>query len=136
MDHPKPASKKNCKAKVNDDTQITNLKEKFIMATFILLTRISSISIPTPRASEDLKRKVMDRVRAECPRAEWIQKFAVIGPYDYLDIFWAPDMDTAFKVATIIRSYGNAQAEIWPATEWEQFKEMVTNLTSSEGKDL
>jgi hypothetical protein len=37
-------------------------------------------------------------------------------------------MDTAFKVATIIRSYGNAQAEIWPATEWEQFKEMVTNL--------
>jgi hypothetical protein len=82
---------------VNDDTQITNLKEKFKMATFILLTRISSISIPTPRALEDLKRKVMDHVRTECPRAEWIHKFAVIGPYDYLDIFWAPDLDTALK---------------------------------------
>ncbi|MGD8262219.1 MAG: GYD domain-containing protein [Desulfobacterales bacterium] len=88
------------------------------MATFILLTRTSSISIPTPRASEDLERKAMGRVRTECPRVEWMYKFAVIGPYDYLDIiFWAPDMDTAYKVSTIIPSYGNAQVEIWPATE-------------------
>jgi uncharacterized protein with GYD domain len=101
------------------------------MATFILLTRISSISIPTPKALEDLKRKAMDRVHTECPRVEWIHQFAMIGPYHYLDIFWAPDMDTAFKVATIIRSYGNAQAEIWPATEWEQFKEMVTELSKN-----
>jgi hypothetical protein len=29
------------------------------------------------------------------------------------------------KVATIIRSFGHAKTEVWAATEWTKFKEMV-----------
>jgi len=95
------------------------------MALFILLTRISTESIRSPKSLEDLEKKVMERIRAECPNVEWVHNFAVLGPYDYLDVFRAPDNDTAFKVATIIRSFGHAKTEVWAATEWAKFKEMV-----------
>lgn len=95
------------------------------MALFILLTRISTESIRSPKSLEELEQKVMARLRSECPGVEWVHNFAVLGPYDYLDIFRAPDNDTAFKVATIIRSFGHAKTEVWAATEWAKFKEMV-----------
>jgi uncharacterized protein with GYD domain len=67
----------------------------------------------------------MKRIRSECADLKWIHNFAVLGPYDYLDIFQAPDNETAFKVAAIIRSFGHADTEIWAATEWAKFKEMI-----------
>ncbi len=95
------------------------------MPEFILLTRISSESIRSPKKLEQLEKDVMKRIRSECPELKWIHNFAVLGPYDYLDIFQAPDNETAFKVAAIIRSFGHADTEIWAATEWAKFKEMI-----------
>ena len=57
----------------------------------------------------------MDGIRSEFPTVEWIN-VAVLGPYKYLDTFQAPDIDTALKVATIVRSFGDAHIEVWAAT--------------------
>lgn len=32
------------------------------------------------------------------------------------------DIGTATKVATIIRTFGHAETEIWAGTEWRDFK--------------
>ncbi|MEE9613205.1 MAG: GYD domain-containing protein [Desulfatiglandales bacterium] len=98
------------------------------MPTFIMLTRLSPDSVRSPKSLEELERQVMERIRTECPQVEWVHDFAVLGPYDYLDIFRAPDTETAFKVATIIRTFGHAQTEVWTATEWAKFKDMVRHL--------
>ena len=58
----------------------------------------------------------------------WSCSYAILGPNDYLDVFRAKDVETASKVSTLIRTFGHAQTEIWTATEWDRFKEIVRAL--------
>jgi len=102
------------------------------MATFLMLTRLSPDAIRSPKSLEELERKAMERIRAECSGVKWLANYAILGPYDYLDIFQAPDMETAFKVATLIRTLGHAQTEVWSGIEWAKFKDMVRNLSGGE----
>ncbi len=98
------------------------------MQTFIMLTRLAHGALNSPANLEHLEKQVSERIFAECGDVEWVGNYAVLGPYDYLDIFRAPDVDTAAKVSTIIRTFGHAHTEIWAATEWERFKEMIRHL--------
>lgn len=98
------------------------------MLTFVMLTRLSPDAIRSPQTLEELERKAMERVRKECPDVEWVSNYAILGPYDYLDIFRAKDIETAAKVSTLIRTFGHAQTEIWTATEWSRFKGIVREL--------
>jgi uncharacterized protein with GYD domain len=101
------------------------------MLTFVMLTRLSPGAARSPQALEQLERKVMERIRRirnECPNVEWICSYAILGPCDYLDIFRANNLDTASKISTLIRTFGHARTEIWTATEWDRFKEIVRTL--------
>jgi uncharacterized protein with GYD domain len=95
------------------------------MAQYIVLTRVSPEAVKKPEGLLDLEQKVKDRVASECPQVKWTANYAVMGPYDYIDLFEAPDNETAMRVSTIIRSEGNASTELWPATEWSQFRDQV-----------
>lgn len=98
------------------------------MLTFIMLTRLSPEALTSPSNLEALEKKATEHIRKECTEVEWLHNFAVLGPCDYLDIFTAPDLETALRVATIIRTYGHATTEIWTATEWRSYKEIVRHL--------
>lgn len=102
------------------------------MATFIMLTRLAHGALKSPEGLEKLERQVTDRIRAECPEVEWSGSYATLGPYDYLDIFEAPDIDSATKVATIIRTFGHAHTETWAATSWQRFKEIAGDILPPE----
>ena len=96
------------------------------MATYVMLTRLSPDAITDPNAIKELGRRVIDKLNTECPEANWLSSYAILGPYDYLDLFEAPDNETATKVSVIVRSFGHAMTEIWPATPWERFLEVVS----------
>jgi uncharacterized protein with GYD domain len=98
------------------------------MTTFIMLTRLAHGSLSSPRTLEELEKAVMARIESECAGVKWIGNYTVLGPYDYLDIFEAPDLDTAAKVSTVVRTFGHAHTEIWPATSWARFKELIRNI--------
>lgn len=98
------------------------------MATYVMVTRVSPEIVRSPQTLEELEHKAMEKIRAHCPQVKWLQSYAILGPYDYLDIFEAPDNDTAAKVSTLIRAHGRAHSEIWVATEWQRFKEMLRTL--------
>ena len=95
------------------------------MATYAMLTRLSPDAIPNPSTIELLGQQVIDKLNADCPEAKWIASYAVLGPCDYLDLFEAPDNETAAKVSTLIRTDGRSHSEVWAATEWAKFKAMV-----------
>lgn len=103
------------------------------MATFIMLTRLSHQAIQSLASFEDLSRRVTERIRQDCPEVEWKQSFVVLGPADYLDIFSAPDIESAMKVATVIRTFGHATTEVWAATEWDRFVKLISPMSGSSG---
>jgi uncharacterized protein with GYD domain len=98
------------------------------MSKFILLTRMSPGVISSPESVEILERRVMEQVRTECRGVEWLSSYATIGPYDYVDVFGAPDIETATKVAFIVRMVADAHTEVWPATDWPRFVDIVHEL--------
>ncbi|MGF1613132.1 MAG: GYD domain-containing protein [Gammaproteobacteria bacterium] len=102
------------------------------MLTFVMVTRLASGALRSPRSLEDLENRVMARIRSECPNIEWLGNYAILGPWDYLDVFRAPDIDTATKVSTLIRTFGHAHTELWTATEWKHFKEIIRELPAGD----
>lgn len=98
------------------------------MLTFAMLTRLSPGALRSPQSLENLEKQVMERINSECPQVEWVHNFAILGGCDYLDIFTAPDLNTAMKVSTIIRTYGHAKTEVWAATDWKAYKDLIRHL--------
>ncbi len=100
------------------------------MATYVMLTRLSPEALSRPESVTYLNREVEDRVKQECSSVKWIINYAVLGPCDYLDIFEAPDTETATKVALLVRSFGQATTETWVATQWYMFVDLARGLES------
>jgi uncharacterized protein with GYD domain len=106
------------------------------MTTFVMLTRLHPGALESPASLEALEKDAMKRVDRECPGVKWIGNYAILGPWDYLDIFEAPDIETAAKLSALIRSFGHAHTEIWTATEWSRFKVLVRGLGAARGRKV
>lgn len=102
------------------------------MSMYVLLTRYTADSIVDPQDMKRLNDSVRKRLAEECPSVKWQSSYVLLGPYDTLDVFDAPDNETAAKVAVIIRSFGHATTEIWPATPWKNFDVVISGLRAGE----
>lgn len=91
------------------------------MPTYVMMTRLAPEAVSEPRYVEKLEKRVSEHIRKACPEVKWIGSYSVLGPYDYLDIFEAPNEESATKVALITRSYGQGTTETWIATPWERY---------------
>ena len=98
------------------------------MGTYVLLTKL------TPDVTKDIKdrerigRKWMDTVHRTCPEVKWSAHYALLGPYDFMDIFEAPNEEVAAKVSMITLSTGAFQAESWTAIPYSRFLELAKEI--------
>lgn len=101
------------------------------MQTFAVLTRLSAEALSQPAAVEKLEKEVAAKLAERCPRAKWLNSFAVLGPCDYLDIFEAPDAEVAAQAALVIRSFGHATTETWLLIPWRRYLELAQGTEAS-----
>ena len=99
------------------------------MTTHVLLTKLSPTSMRDLKHRENLGREWFATVKEKCPEVNWVAHYALMGPYDFMDIFEAPDAETAMKVAAITTSKGAVRAETWNALPYREFLGIAKELT-------
>lgn len=98
------------------------------MKTFVLMTKLS------PELSKQMKNRAMlgrawlDQIREKCPEVKFIGHYALLGPYDFLDIYEAPDEEIAAKVSMISSANGALSAESWSAIPYKRFLELTQEI--------
>ncbi|MBI5687403.1 MAG: GYD domain-containing protein [Verrucomicrobia bacterium] len=95
------------------------------MPTFIMLTKIAPSFTRELLTVEELGREIGVRVRAHCPSVKWTAHYAILGPYDFMDIFEAKDQAEASEVALITSTVGGATTETWGGLPYEKFVEVA-----------
>jgi uncharacterized protein with GYD domain len=90
------------------------------MPTYVLLSRLSPEAFREPSQLKALAEKVSKEIKSQCPEAEWKSSFSLLGRFDVLDVFEAPDEKTAERVSMIIRAYGHSSTETFVARPWKE----------------
>lgn len=76
-----------------------------------------------------LGRAWLEQVREKCPEVKFIDHYALLGNYDFIDIYEAPDEDTAAKVSMISLSSGAFQAESLIAIPYKRFLKLAEEIS-------
>ena len=83
---------------------------------------------------ETKEREWLQEVKNTCPEVHWIDHYALFGPYDFMDIYEAPNEETAAKVSMISMismismSLGAAKAESWVALPYHKFLQVAKDF--------
>lgn len=67
-------------------------------------------------------------MKEKCPEVNFLAHYALLGPYDFLDIYEAPNEEVAAKVSLISLKTGAAQAESWVAIPYKRFVELTEEI--------
>ena len=95
------------------------------MPIYILVTRFKN---PDLAKRKEQGRKWLEMVKKKVPSIKWIKHYAILGAYDFLDIFEAKDEIEAAKVSLLSRTAGAAFAESWTAIPYPEFLEIADEL--------
>jgi len=102
------------------------------MPTYVLVTKLAPEVMKDLKRREELGRQWLERVKENCPGVKFIAHYALLGHYDFLDIFEARDEEEATKVSLISLAHGALQAETWTAIPYRRFLEIVQGLKGTE----
>lgn len=99
------------------------------MPTFMLMTKLAPEALHDAGGRRATGKEWLNKVRASCPEVKFLAHYAILGPYDFMDLYEAPDVETAQKVSLISRSEGALSAESWQALPYENFLELMASVT-------
>lgn len=91
------------------------------MPSYVLLTKLPASLFQPGTDFREVARRVADGIKAQFPTVKWVSSYAVLGPYDLVDVFEAPDNETASRVALLIRRESGAETATMAAVPWDDF---------------
>ena len=98
------------------------------MPLFVLMTRLAPDSVQDASGRRAMGKEWLKRVKRVCPEVSFVAHYAILGPYDFMDIYDAPDVETAHRVSLISRSEGAVSAESWQALPYDRFLELLDEV--------
>ena len=99
-----------------------------VMATYVLLTKLSPDFSLQMQDRAELGRTWLDQVKNTCPEVRFIAHYALLGQFDFLDIYEAPDDRTAAKVSIISQANGAFQAQSLPAIPYREYLDLIGEI--------
>jgi len=67
-------------------------------------------------------------VKEKCPEVKFVAHYGLLGSFDFMDIYEAPDEETATKVSMISLAHGAMTAESWIAIPYKRIVELSKDL--------
>jgi uncharacterized protein with GYD domain len=98
------------------------------MQTYILLTKLSPELSTRMKDRANIGKTWIEQVRIKCPEVRFISHYALLGQYDFLDIYEAPDEETAAKVSMISQANGALHAQSLIAIPYKRFLELTEEI--------
>ena len=98
------------------------------MATYVLMTTLSPDVTRNMPNREEVGKQWKERISSKVPEGKGICHYALLGPYDFLDIYEAPNEEAAAKVSMISLSLGALRAESWTAIPYSRFLELTKQI--------
>jgi uncharacterized protein with GYD domain len=98
------------------------------MPTFILMTKLAPEAMKDARGRRAMGKEWIEQVHAVCSDVNFTAHYALLGPYDFMDIYEAPDTSTAQRVSLISRAEGAVSAESWPAEPYDSFLKILEEV--------
>jgi uncharacterized protein with GYD domain len=98
------------------------------MPTFVLLSKVSPGGTTQVRSVVEGDQKFETQLARQCPDVKRVASYALLGAYDFLHIFEAPDAKEAAKVALLANSFGAASTQTFTAIPFSEFREIVEGM--------
>jgi len=98
------------------------------MPTFVLLSKVSREGVRRIKNLAQMDREFDARLREHCPEVRRLASYALLGAYDFLHIFEAPDAKTAAQVALLANSFGVSTTQTLTAIPFDEFMELVEKI--------
>ena len=89
------------------------------MPTYLLMTTLTAQGVQTLKANPDRLREVNRDVEELGARV--LHQWAVLGPFDFINVVEAPDTATITKVSVALGARGSSKIQSWEALEIEDF---------------
>ncbi|MBI2081904.1 MAG: GYD domain-containing protein [candidate division NC10 bacterium] len=93
------------------------------MATYIMLSTLTDQGRKTVKSNPERIKEVNREVEAFGARV--VAQYAVLGPYDFVNVVEAPDNETIARVSVELGSRGTVQLMTLPAIPMEVFAKKV-----------
>jgi uncharacterized protein with GYD domain len=81
------------------------------MSNYILLTKLAPEVSKQMKDRAQIGRAWLDQVKEKCPEVKFLSHYALLGDYDFIDIYEAPNEETAAKVSMIGLQNGAFEAK-------------------------
>ncbi|MBD3257078.1 GYD domain-containing protein [candidate division GN15 bacterium] len=104
------------------------------MKTFVLMTKMSSRNADIMEVATNLQKRArrecewLQAVKDNCPQVKWLAHYALLGHWDFMDIYEAPDDETAAMVSLLSRASGAHTVESWTAIPNSRLKEIAEQM--------